>query len=56
MVPEALLDAHTRSVFDDAITYYVHANSHVLVYPIPGLDGSVKSSAAHGIRQGVYHR
>jgi 2,6-dihydroxypyridine 3-monooxygenase len=30
-------------VFDDAITYYVHANSHVLVYPIPGLDGSVIS-------------
>jgi len=43
MVPEASLDAHTRNVFDDAITYYVHANSHVLVYPIPGLDGSVIS-------------
>lgn len=25
----------------DAITYYVYANSHILVYPIPGLDGSV---------------
>ncbi len=24
----------------DAITYYVYANSHILVYPIPGLDGS----------------
>jgi 2,6-dihydroxypyridine 3-monooxygenase len=26
----------------DAITYYVYANSHILVYPIPGLDGSVR--------------
>jgi 2,6-dihydroxypyridine 3-monooxygenase len=32
-VPEASLDRATRSVFDDAITYYVYANSHVLVYP-----------------------
>ena len=27
--------------FGDAITYYVYANSHILVYPIPGIDGSV---------------
>jgi len=27
----------------DAITYYVYANSHILVYPIPGLDGSVRA-------------
>jgi 2,6-dihydroxypyridine 3-monooxygenase len=27
----------------DAITYYVYANSHVLVYPIPGIDGSVRA-------------
>ena len=27
----------------DAITYYVYANSHILVYPIPGLDGSVSA-------------
>ena len=26
----------------DAITYYVYANSHILVYPIPSLDGSVR--------------
>jgi 2,6-dihydroxypyridine 3-monooxygenase len=26
---------------EDAITYYVYANSHILVYPIPGMDGSV---------------
>jgi hypothetical protein len=32
-------------VFDDAITGYAYANSHVLVYPIPGLDGSVKHGA-----------
>ena len=30
-----------RAVLDDAITYYVYANSHILVYPIPGPDGSV---------------
>jgi 2,6-dihydroxypyridine 3-monooxygenase len=41
MVPEADLDGATRAVFDDAITYYVYANSHVLLYPIPGADGSV---------------
>jgi 2,6-dihydroxypyridine 3-monooxygenase len=27
----------------DAITYYVYANSHILVYPIPSLDGSVRA-------------
>jgi 2,6-dihydroxypyridine 3-monooxygenase len=27
----------------DAITYYVYANSHILVYPIPGIDGSVRA-------------
>jgi 2,6-dihydroxypyridine 3-monooxygenase len=36
MVPEAALDARTRELFDDAITYYVYANSHALIYPIPG--------------------
>jgi 2,6-dihydroxypyridine 3-monooxygenase len=29
----------------DAITYQVAANSHVLVYPIPGRDGSVEPGA-----------
>jgi 2,6-dihydroxypyridine 3-monooxygenase len=42
MVPEAELDVATCTLFGDAITYYVYANSHILVYPIPGLDGSVK--------------
>lgn len=42
MVPEMVVDAKVRAAFDDAITYYVLANSHILVYPIPGVDGSVK--------------
>lgn len=41
MIPESELDTATRAVFHDAITYYVYANSHILVYPIPGLSGSV---------------
>lgn len=41
MVPEASLDQATRAVVDDAITYYVYANSHILVYPIPGPNDSV---------------
>jgi 2,6-dihydroxypyridine 3-monooxygenase len=41
LVLEGALDAGTRAVFDDAITYHVYANSHILVYPIPGPDGSV---------------
>jgi 2,6-dihydroxypyridine 3-monooxygenase len=41
MVPEAELDAATCAAFDDAITYYVYANSHILAYPIPGHDGSL---------------
>ena len=42
MVPERSLDAHAREVSDDGNTYHIHANSQFLVYPIPGLDGSVK--------------
>lgn len=42
MVPERELSAATRAALDDAITYYVYANSHVLVYPIPAADGSVR--------------
>ena len=41
MIPESSLDMATRAALDDAITYYVYANSHILVYPIPGTDGSV---------------
>lgn len=41
VVPETELSDPTRAALDDAITYYVYANSHVLVYPIPGRDGAV---------------
>jgi 2,6-dihydroxypyridine 3-monooxygenase len=46
VVPETHLSKTTRIAIDDAITYFVYANSHILVYPIPGRDGSV----AHGER------
>lgn len=42
MVPESDLPADLATSLTDAITYYVYANSHVLVYPIPGFDGSVE--------------
>ena len=41
MVPESELPPALADALSDAITYYVYANSHILVYPIPGLDGSV---------------
>lgn len=41
LVPEADLGGAAKP-FGDAITYYVYANSHILVYPIPGIDGSVR--------------
>lgn len=41
VVAETELTASTRAVLDGSITYYVYANSHILVYPIPGRDGSV---------------
>ena len=41
MVPEARLEPALAAKLGQAITYYVFANSHILVYPIPGLDGSV---------------
>lgn len=31
------------TALQDAITYYVYANSHILVYPIPGIDGSART-------------
>jgi 2,6-dihydroxypyridine 3-monooxygenase len=42
LVPERELGAKTEALVD-AITYYVYANSHILVYPIPGPDGSVRA-------------
>ncbi len=41
MVPESDLPPEIAMELTDAITYHVYANSHILVYPIPGLDGSV---------------
>jgi 2,6-dihydroxypyridine 3-monooxygenase len=41
VVPERELGASAAALVD-AITYYVYANSHILVYPIPGPDGSVR--------------
>jgi 2,6-dihydroxypyridine 3-monooxygenase len=42
LVPEKDLGREGDALLD-AITYYVYANSHILVYPIPGLDGSVRA-------------
>jgi 2,6-dihydroxypyridine 3-monooxygenase len=42
MIREDALSASTVAMLGDAITYFVYANSHILVYPIPGLDGSVE--------------
>jgi 2,6-dihydroxypyridine 3-monooxygenase len=41
LVPEQEL-GEKATVLVDAITYYVYANSHILVYPIPGIDGSIR--------------
>src|SRR5215831_17678001 len=41
LVPERALGDDAAALVD-AITYHVLANSHVLVYPIPGMDGSVQ--------------
>ncbi len=43
IVPEGELPASITGQLTDAITYVVFANSHILVYPIPGIDGSVKA-------------
>jgi 2,6-dihydroxypyridine 3-monooxygenase len=39
--PERDLTAAARERLGDAITYQVLENSHILVYPIPGLDGAL---------------
>ncbi len=44
--PERSLSPATRKALDDAIIYQVLDGSHILVYPIPGLDGSL----VHGDR------
>jgi 2,6-dihydroxypyridine 3-monooxygenase len=42
MAREDSLSPATVAALGDALTYFVYANSHILVYPIPGLDGSVQ--------------
>ena len=42
IVTESELPTSITEQLTDAITYVVFANSHILVYPIPGIDGSVK--------------
>jgi 2,6-dihydroxypyridine 3-monooxygenase len=41
-VPEHLLSPKTFRVLDDAITYQLHPDSHILVYPIPGKAGGIE--------------
>jgi 2,6-dihydroxypyridine 3-monooxygenase len=41
MVPERDLPSNVVAVYNDSIVYYVYANSHILLYPIPGPDGAV---------------
>ena len=42
MVRESELDTGLLARLGDAITYHVYANSHILVYPIPGPDGETE--------------
>jgi 2,6-dihydroxypyridine 3-monooxygenase len=41
ILPEGDLEPALAARLGEAITYHVAANSHILVYPIPGMDGSV---------------
>jgi 2,6-dihydroxypyridine 3-monooxygenase len=43
-VDERQLSRGVRDLFADSISYQVMPNSHILLYPIPGLDGSVAPS------------
>jgi 2,6-dihydroxypyridine 3-monooxygenase len=40
-VPEVELPSEIVEQIGDAITYHVYANSHILAYPIPSVDGEV---------------
>ena len=42
MAPENEISTEAREILGDSLTYHVYANSHILVYPIPGLDGEVE--------------
>lgn len=41
VIVETELPLESRSALDDAVTFYAFANSYIIVYPIPGRDGSV---------------
>ncbi len=41
VLPESDVDPGLAARLSEAITYHVSANGHMLVYPIPGMDGSV---------------
>lgn len=53
-VPEADLTQATLGALHDAITYQVLPFSHILVYPIPGGDGSVEPG--HRLMNMVWYR
>jgi 2,6-dihydroxypyridine 3-monooxygenase len=42
MVAESKFPADITALFGDAVSYNVHANSHILIYPIPNEEGSVE--------------
>ena len=54
MVPESELPDDVVESLNDAITYYFHANSQILVYPIPGADGSIEKG--HRLINYVWYR
>ncbi len=54
MVPERELPGELADALGDAITYHVGANTHILVYPIPGLDGS--TATGHRLVNFVWYR
>ncbi|MGH1488803.1 MAG: NAD(P)-binding protein [Acidimicrobiales bacterium] len=43
MVAESAVDPEVVKRLGDAVTYCVYANSHILVYPIPSVSGSVEA-------------
>jgi 2,6-dihydroxypyridine 3-monooxygenase len=53
-VPESELGPAAFDALHDAITYQVLPHSHILVYPIPGLDGSVEPG--HRLMNMVWYR
>lgn len=42
VVPEEGLSGSTYAALHDALTYQLLRDSHILIYPIPGLDGAVE--------------